>query len=134
MSGNDVKNVDGLLRCDSKGASPESRPEKGSPLSKTFHVYLLSSRSRNLYTGVTSDLVARVQQHKTKMYGGHTAKYNIDRLVYFEEFASAAEAIAREKEIKQWRRELRVALIETTNPTWSDLSKDWYDLSAKTDE
>lgn len=94
---------------------------------KVFHVYILSSRSRNLYVGVTSDLVHRVGQHKAKTFGGHTAKYNIDRLVYFEEHATAEEAIAREKEIKDWRRERRVALIEDRNPTWDDLSAIWFE-------
>jgi len=68
---------------------------------KTFHVYILASRSRNLYIGVTSELVVRVHKHKTEALGGHTAKYNIDRLVYIEEYSTAAEAIGREKELKE---------------------------------
>ena len=96
-------------------------------MQKTFHVYIMSSRSKNLYTGVTSQLVVRVWKHKTKELGGHTVRYNIDRLVCFEEHATAEEAIAREKEIKSWRRELRVELIESVNPGWYDLSEGWYD-------
>lgn len=95
-------------------------------MQKTFHVYILSSRSKNLYTGVTGQLTTRIWQHKTKELGRHTAKYNIDRLVYFEEHPTADEAIVREKEIKSWRRELRVALIESSNPAWDDLSEGWF--------
>ncbi len=94
---------------------------------KAFYVYIMSSRSRNLYVGVTSDLVGRVWQHKTKALGGHTARFNIERLVYFEEFGTAAEAICREKELKDWRRERKVALIEAGNPAWDDLAAGWYD-------
>ena len=94
---------------------------------KTFYVYILSSRSRTLYTGMSSDLLLRLHQHKTKALGGFTARYNIDRLVYLEQFKSANEAIEREKELKDWRRELRVALIEQDNPAWEDLSAGWYD-------
>jgi putative endonuclease len=74
---------------------------------------------------MTSDLVVRVYQHKTKALGGFTARYNVDRLVYFEEHSTAVEAIAREKELKDWRRELKVELIERENPAWADLSEGW---------
>jgi len=94
---------------------------------KDFAVYIESSRSRSIYVGVSSNLVGRVYKHKTKAFGGHTAKYNINRLVYFERQPTADEAITREKEIKKWRRELKVALIEADHPTWDDLSADWYD-------
>jgi putative endonuclease len=94
---------------------------------RIFTVYILSSRSRNLYIGVTSNLVVRIYQHKTKALGGFTARYNIDRLVYFEQFSSPQEAIAREKELKDWRRELKTGLIESMNPAWDDLSEGWSD-------
>ena len=94
---------------------------------KTFFVYILSSRSRNLYIGITSDLVGRVWEHKTKALGGHTSRYSIDRLVYLEEYGRAADAIDREKEMKDWRRERKVALIEAGNGTWDDLAANWYD-------
>ena len=94
---------------------------------RTYAVYILSSRSRNLYIGVTSDLLTRVHQHKTKALGGFTARYNIDRLVYFEEYPTAVQAITREKELKDWRRELKIKLIESENPVWDDLSSGWYD-------
>ncbi|NPV55237.1 MAG: GIY-YIG nuclease family protein [Anaerolineae bacterium] len=85
----------------------------------------MSSRTKILYTGVTSDLYGRVQQHKEKLIPGFTAKYNIKYLVYFEQFESIEDAIIREKQIKGWRREKKIALITTTNPRWRDLSLDW---------
>ena len=90
-------------------------------------MYILASRSRTLYIGVTNSLEARVHEHKTKTTGGFTARYNIDRLVHFEEFSSIQKAIEREKEVKKWWRELKVALIEESNPAWDDLSEGWYD-------
>ena len=93
---------------------------------KTYHVYILSSRSRNIYVGVTSDLAQRVLQHKSRLIPGFTSRYNIDRLVYFEEFSRVQDAIAREKQIKGWVRSKKVALIESGNPTWEDLSQGWF--------
>lgn len=93
---------------------------------KQYHVYLMSSFKQTLYIGVTNDLARRVYQHKTKAHpDSFTARYNIDRLVYFETFGDVQAAIAREKEIKGWRRSKKVALIESHNPTWKDLSLDW---------
>jgi putative endonuclease len=92
---------------------------------KQFFVYILASRSRTLYVGVTSDIVSRVHQHKTKETPGFTSRYNVERLVYVEQFNTAAEAIEREKQIKAWRRSHKVALIEEVNPLWNDLSKGW---------
>jgi len=94
---------------------------------KRFHVYLLASRSRTLYVGMTSDLVRRVYQHKSKLLPGFTSKYNIHRLVHFEEFGNVESAICREKEIKGWSRAKKVALIEQNNPTWEDLSEEWFE-------
>ena len=76
-----------------------------------------------IYTGMTNDLARRVNEHKEKRYDGFTKRYNIHQLVYYEEFQDAKKAIAREKEIKGWRREKKVALIENANPAWKDLSK-----------
>ena len=101
---------------------------------KTFHVYILSSRSRNLYVGMTGDLRTRVYDHKTKAQDGYTARYNIDRLVYYEEQPGPREAFEREREIKTWFRARKVALIEAANPTWEDLSAGWYDESVETPE
>ena len=91
------------------------------------YVYILASRSKRLYTGVTSDLKGRIYQHKTKATGGFTARYNINRLLYFETGEDMRAAIAREKQIKGWTRARKIALIETTNPGWRDLSEDWLD-------
>jgi len=88
----------------------------------TYYVYIMASRSRVLYTGVTNDLARRVSQHKQGLFSGFTSKYRVTRLVYFEEFAEIRDAIAREKEIKDWRRSRRVRLIENLNPTWEDLA------------
>jgi putative endonuclease len=98
-------------------------------MAKHFFVYILSSKSRTLYIGMTSDIERRIHQHKTKALGGFTARYNINRLVHYEELGTATEAIEREKMLKDWRRELKVELIESTNPAWDDLSADWYNTS-----
>ena len=98
---------------------------------KTYSVYILASKLRVLYTGVTGNLVSRVWQHKTKQIPGFTEKYNCDQLVYLENFRDVGAAIAREKQIKGWRRSKKLNLIETTNPKWKDLSADWYPSARK---
>ena len=90
-------------------------------------VYIMASASRVLYTGVTNDLQRRVWEHKTKQVKSFTNKYNCTRLVYFEEFDRIEGAIAREKQIKGWLRMKRIALIESRNGTWRDLSYRWFD-------
>jgi putative endonuclease len=92
---------------------------------KQYAVYIMASRSKTLYIGVTSNLEQRVYQHKNKLIAGFTSKYNIDRLVYFELTSDVVPAIEKEKQIKGWKREKKIALIETTNPTWQDLSETW---------
>jgi len=91
------------------------------------HVYIMASRSRVLYTGVTSDLRTRVYQHRHSLTPGFTSRYNVTRLVYYTEAAGLASAIAREKQIQKWRREKKLALIESMNPDWVDLSFDWFE-------
>jgi len=86
-----------------------------------FWVYVLASRSRNLYIGVTNNLTRRTATHREDIPGTHTAKYSIHRLVYFEYFQYIRSAIAREKSIKHWTRQQKIELIERTNPTWEDL-------------
>lgn len=86
----------------------------------------MSSLNKTLYTGVTSDLTRRVQEHKGMERDGFTKRYKITRLVYFEEQSSSAEAIMREKQIKGWRRSKKVELIEESNPSWLDLAADWF--------
>ena len=82
----------------------------------------MTNKSRTLYTGVTNDLERRVYEHKQKLVPGFTAKYNITRLVYFEVTQDIQAAIAREKQIKGWLRSKKIALIESVNPGWKDLS------------
>jgi putative endonuclease len=85
----------------------------------------MASRSGTLYVGVTSNLAARVYQHKHGLTPGFTSKYRVTRLVYFEDTGEAADAIAREKQIKGWLRKRKIALVESVNPNWRDLSMDW---------
>ena len=95
------------------------------PRDKRYYVYILASISRVLYVGVTGFLVARILQHKSGETDGFTRRYRVHRLVYYETFRYVNNAIAREKEIKKWRRERKIALIERENPTWEDLAADW---------
>jgi putative endonuclease len=94
---------------------------------KQYYVYIMTSSSGTLYTGTTNNLKRRVYEHKHKLIEGFTQKYNITRLVYFEETGDVSAAIAREKQIKGWRRSKKIALIESLNPKWQDLSDGWYD-------
>ena len=89
-----------------------------------FWVYILANRSRNLYIGITNSLRKRVMQHRNQPPGTYTARYNITRLVYCEEFQYVGNAIAREKDLKKWTRAQKIALIEAVNPTWEDLMPD----------
>jgi putative endonuclease len=93
---------------------------------RTFFVYIMASKSRTLYTGITSKLYSRVYEHKNELLGGFTSKYKIHRLVYYESFDDVRKAISREKQIKAWTRTKRIALISRANPTWEDLAEDWY--------
>ena len=95
------------------------------PRDKRYYVYIVSSKSRVLYVGMTGFLTARVLQHKAGQTDGFTRRYLVDRLVYYEVFRYVNNAIARETEIKGWRREKKVALIEASNPLWDDLAADW---------
>jgi putative endonuclease len=88
---------------------------------------IMASRTHTLYVGLPGDLLKRVFQHKWKEHEGFTAKYNCDRLVWFERHQDVVRAIAREKELKGWRRATKIALIESINPAWTDLSRNWYD-------
>lgn len=91
-----------------------------------YYVYIMTNRSKTLYTGVTNDLMRRVYEHKNKMIDGFTKKYNIINLVYYEETNDIQTAIAREKQIKGWLRGKKIALIESVNPKWNDLSEGWF--------
>jgi putative endonuclease len=87
-----------------------------------FFVYIMASKSRVLYTGITNDLRIRVLQHKLGEIEGFTKRYKVHRLVYFESYKYVSNAIGREKEIKSWRRDKRIKLVESFNPTWEDLA------------
>ena len=90
-----------------------------------YYVYIMAGKSRTIYTGMTNNLQRRVSEHQTGRGSMFTSKYRVNQLVYYETTSSVHVAIAREKEIKAWRREKKVALIEGMNPTWRDLSSDW---------
>jgi putative endonuclease len=90
-----------------------------------YYVYIMTNRSRTLYTGVTNNLVRRVYEHQHKLVEGFTKKYNMTILVYYEETSDVRAALAREKQIKGWLRAKKVALVESMNPNWDDLSTEW---------
>ena len=87
-----------------------------------YYVYILTNKSRTLYVGMTNNLERRVYEHKNKLVPGFTSKYNLDILLYYEQTADVISAIAREKQIKGWTRSKKIALIESQNPKWLDLS------------
>jgi len=95
----------------------------GFAVERRYFVYIMSNESRMLYVGVTNGLHKRVFQHKSKLIPGFTQKYNLYKLVYFEEFGDIRAAIAREKQIKGWPRSKKVALIVAMNPRWKDLAE-----------
>ena len=97
---------------------------------RTYSVYIVASPSGVLYVGMTNDLPRRVTEHKQKLVLGFTAKYNCHRLMYYENFGAPADAIAREKQIKGWLRQRKLALIETMNPVFADLAAGWFDPEA----
>lgn len=92
---------------------------------RSYYVYILSNRSRTLYCGVTNNLERRLWEHKNEVFPGFTKRYNIKKLVYYETTGDTLSAIAREKQIKGWLRQKKIALIESANPNWEDLSEKW---------
>ena len=92
---------------------------------RRYYVYIMASRSLNLYMGVTNNICQRALQHKSGEFEGFTKKYHINRLVYYERFGHIGNAIAREKQIKSWTRAKRLALIKSKNPAWQDLAEGW---------
>ena len=92
----------------------------------SFYVYIVASkRNGTLYIGSTDDISRRMIEHKAKTFGGFTAKYGVDKLVWFEEHETRDSAFQRERKLKVWRRAWKIALIERSNPEWRDLSEDW---------
>jgi len=93
---------------------------------RSYCVYIMGSLSGTLYVGFTSNLHKRVFQHKFHQIEGFTSKYGIERLVYWASFDDVHKALAREKQLKGWSRAKKIALIESRNPQWLDLAKEWY--------
>ena len=93
---------------------------------RQYYVYIMASRAKTLYIGVTNDLERRVFEHRQGHHGGFTSKYNVTKLVYHESTSDVGSAIAREKELKGWRRSKKVTLVESMNPEWKDLALRWY--------
>ena len=91
-----------------------------------YYVYIMTNRSKTLYTGVTGNLEKRVLEHKQGTKGEFAARYKIDWLVYFERFGDVRAAIGREKQIKGWLRIKKIGLVVSMNPEWKDLSEEWY--------
>lgn len=92
---------------------------------KQYFVYILASKKNGtLYIGVTSDLLGRVWQHKNKVVDGFTKRYTVDKLVYYEQTEDARSALTREKQLKNWKRQWKMELIEKENSKWCDLYKD----------
>ena len=95
-------------------------------LQRSYYVYILSSQYQGtLYIGVTSNLARRIEQHKNKSVAGFTARYGVDRLMYYEVYGDIRDAIEREKQLKGWTRKKKIALIEKENDQWRDLSEDF---------
>ena len=90
-----------------------------------YYVYIMSNKSKTIYTGITNNLHRRVFEHKSKKINGFTSRYNITKLVYYEITNEVKTAIAREKQIKGWIRRKKMDLIKSMNPEWNDLSEDW---------
>jgi putative endonuclease len=100
------------------------------PIETQYYVYLLTNwNNKVIYVGVTNDLERRMYEHKNKLVKGFTEKYNVDKLVYFEATSEIMTALAREKEIKKWRREKKNDLVASKNPHWADLSLSWEKIS-----
>ena len=92
-----------------------------------YFVYIITNKKDGaLYIGVTNDLHRRILEHKNKLNKGFSSRYNLDKLVYFEEFQYIKEAILREKRLKKWNREWKINLIINQNKDWTDLSASWY--------
>jgi len=91
-----------------------------------FYVYIIGNSKPVLYIGVTSDIKKRIWQHKNKEVEGFSSKYNLNKVLFFEEFVNIEDAISSEKSMKNWKREWKLNLIRKDNPSFNDLAKDWY--------
>ncbi len=97
-------------------------------LEKRYYLYILASLSGTLYIGITNNLERRIVEHKQGLISGFTKQHRVYRLVYFEVYSDVRNAIRREKQLKGWRREKKIALIRSTNPGWKDLARAWYEV------
>jgi len=96
------------------------------PYTRSYYVYLLTNwKNKVIYIGVTNNLMRRIYEHKNKLVKGFTQKYNVNKLVYYEETNDVIAALSREKEIKKWRREKKNQLVNHINPAWRDLAMEW---------
>lgn len=103
-------------------------------MSKSYYVYIITNyEETTFYVGVTSSLAKRIYEHKNKVIKGFSSKYNLNKLVHFEETNSIEEAIKREKKLKKWNREWKLDLIRKTNPSFNDLSDSWIDSVSSTE-
>ena len=92
-----------------------------------YYIYILTNKTNNvLYIGMTNDIQRRMIEHKSEMIDGFSKRYHTHKLVYFEEYTHPTEAIAREKQLKRYKRDKKIALIEKRNPNWNDLMENWY--------
>jgi putative endonuclease len=96
-------------------------------MAQDFYVYIMSNVSKTLYIGVTNNLERRVHEHRAKSRPGFTQRYNVTMLVHMEHFNDPTSAIEREKVLKGWKRDRKLALITSQNPGWLDLAADWFD-------
>jgi putative endonuclease len=122
--GPEWRNPASQTQCDTNSSVPYNEDMSGA---KSYYVYIVANQSRTLYVGLTNDIKKRVYQHKAGLIEGFTKHYNIGTLVYIDSFTDVNSAIAREKQIKRWRREKKLWLIAQDNPDWRDLSDGWYD-------
>ena len=90
----------------------------------TYHVYILTNQSRTLYIGMTSDLMRRMEEHRSGAVSGFTSQYNVTQLVYYETTEDVQAAIARERQLKRWRRSKKLGLVDAVNPGWRDLGRE----------
>jgi len=95
-------------------------------VTRQYYVYIMASRGKTLYIGVTNDLERRVYEHKNGLIPSFTKKYKVTKLVYHEETSDIEAAITREKQLKGWRRSKKVTLVESVNPLWEDMALRWY--------
>ena len=90
-------------------------------MNKSYCVYILTNKSHTLYTGITSNLIKRIWEHKNKLADGFTKKYNINKLIYYEQYKDISYALQREKQVKSWTRKKRIDLIKTSNPNFEEI-------------